>query len=63
MGKQRTKRPKRTPHQKLVRAARRGTGCRLTAAECWMLGVMDDAIVTRATCDDRGESIDPAVKP
>ncbi|HEX2652983.1 MAG TPA: hypothetical protein VHN11_04960 [Xanthobacteraceae bacterium] len=50
---------KLTPHQKIVWAARRGTGCRLTAEDCWVLGVMDDAIVTRAVSDDMGESIPP----
>ncbi len=45
-----------TPYQKIVRAARRGTGCRLTAEDCFTMGVMDDAIFTRADLDDRVDS-------
>lgn len=41
-------RPKLTPHEKLVRAAQRGTGIRLTADEVWELGGMDQAIIEAA---------------
>lgn len=43
-----------TPHQKIVRAAKRGRGIRLTRADVQILGVLDDAIVTAAqsaACD------------
>lgn len=40
-----------TPHQRIARAARRGTGLRLTADEVWDLWE-DDAIRTRADADD-----------
>lgn len=42
------KRPKLTPHEKLVRAAQRGTGIRLTADEVWDLGGMDQSIIEAA---------------
>lgn len=47
-----------TPHQKIMRAAKRGTGCRLTADEVIQLS-MDDAVATRAANDeaDRIESV------
>lgn len=44
-----------TPHQRIMRAAHRGTGLRLTANEVELLA-LDDAIVTRAISDDEGES-------
>lgn len=44
------KKAKLTPWQKIMRAAKRGTGLRLTADECSRLG-MDGAIETRATLD------------
>lgn len=42
---------KRTPYQRIVRAAERGTGCRLTAEEVAALAA-DDAIATSASLDD-----------
>ena len=53
---------KLTPHQKIARAHRRGTGCRLTRDDCYKLG-FDDAIMTRADNDDRGESADDSYIP
>lgn len=43
---------KLTPHQKIMRAYRRGTGARLTVEDVIALG-MDDAICYRAECDDQ----------
>lgn len=43
---------KLTPHQRIVRAARRGGGVRLSPDDCFALGVMDDAIITAALNDD-----------
>lgn len=40
-----------TPHQKIVRAAKRGAGIRLNAEEVFVLGVLDDAIVQMAIND------------
>lgn len=40
-----------TPHQKIVRAAKRGRGIRLTRDEVFTLGVLDDAVLTRAMQD------------
>ena len=40
-----------TPYQKIMRAAKRGTGARLSASEAWFLS-RDDAIATRAGLDD-----------
>lgn len=37
--------------QRIVGAAKRGRGIRLTADEAFTLGVLDDAIVTRAMQD------------
>ncbi len=45
-----------TPHQKIMRAAKNGTGLRLNADEVWVLS-MDDAIATAATNDDFGEDV------
>ena len=42
---------KLTPYQKIARAAKRGTGCRLTAEDVRRLW-MDDAIQTVAERDD-----------
>lgn len=42
-----------TPHQKIMRAAKRKTGLRLTSAEVWALSC-DSAIETRGTLDDSG---------
>lgn len=42
---------KLTPHQRIVGAAKRGRGIRLTADEAFTLGVLDDAIVARALQD------------
>lgn len=47
-----------TPHQKIMRAAKRGTGLRLTADEIYRLS-LDSAIENRAVSDDLGES-DPS---
>lgn len=44
-----------TPYQRIVRAANRGTGCRLSAEDCHELGNMDDAIFTRAGLDDEND--------
>lgn len=40
-----------TPHQRIMWAARRGTGLKLNAQEVFMLS-RDNAIETRATADD-----------
>ncbi len=45
------KRKPLTPHQKIVRAADRGTGVRLTADDVLRLS-LDDAVSMRATHDD-----------
>lgn len=51
-----------TPHQKIVRAAKHSRGIRLTREEVFTLGVLDDAVVTRAMqdacdkCNARGRS-------
>jgi hypothetical protein len=45
-------RRKFSPYQRIVRAAARGIGVRLSADEVFDLGVMDDAIVTRALVED-----------
>lgn len=47
---------KLTPYQRIVRAANRGTGCRLSYDDCHDLGVMDDAIFTRAQIDDENDA-------
>ena len=41
----------RSPWERIVSAANRGTGCRLTRADCRRLA-QDDAIVTRAYLDE-----------
>ncbi len=46
---------KKTPQQKVARAAARGTGCYLNPVECYDLGVMDDAVMLRAQIDDEAE--------
>lgn len=43
-----------TPHQKIMRAAKRGTGCHLTADEVSQLS-LDDAIATCAANDDEND--------
>lgn len=43
-----------TPHQKIMRAARRGTGTHLTAEEVQALS-LDDAIATCAANDDEND--------
>ncbi len=43
--------PKLTPHQLIVRAAKAGKGLRLTADQVWEL-FKDDAITHRAALDD-----------
>jgi len=53
-------RPKLTPHQRIVRAAQRGAGLRLSADEVFTLGVMDDAIVSAALNDDERQENDIA---
>jgi hypothetical protein len=45
---------KQTPHQKIMQAAKRGTGCHLTRDEVVQLS-MDDAIATCAANDDENE--------
>lgn len=42
---------KLTPHQRIVRASKRNTGCYLTAEDCHALS-FDDAIITAARNDD-----------
>jgi hypothetical protein len=54
----RTSKKKRTPYQRIVRAAKRGTGCRLSADDCHLLGEMDDAIFTRAALDDEDDKLE-----
>lgn len=44
----------KTPHQKIMRAAKRGTGLRLTVDEVQRLSE-DDAIATCAVDDDENE--------
>lgn len=44
-----------TPHQKIVRAAKLGRGVRLSVAEAYQLGVLDDAVVTCAENDDQAD--------
>lgn len=46
-----TNRPKLTPFQKIMRAAKKGRGIRLTANEVFQLS-RDDAIATAASNDD-----------
>ena len=46
-----------TPHQKIMRAAKRRTGLRLTAAEIFALSC-DSAIATRGELDDEGRDED-----
>lgn len=48
----RTARRKLTPYQRIVRAAERGVGVRLSAAECEAMGRYDDAIIAVAAQDD-----------
>lgn len=43
-----------TPHQRIMRCARNGTGCRLTRDEVWRLS-RDDAISHRAMIDDEAD--------
>lgn len=45
-----------TPYQRIVRAAERGVGVRLSPEECWRMGKMDDAIFTRAQLDDEEQA-------
>jgi hypothetical protein len=58
----------RTAYQRIRDAARRGTGCRLSADECFRMGTLDDAIFTRAQLDDhddefrKREGRDPTTK-
>lgn len=60
MTKSKQKTPKLTPYQRIVRAAKLQRGVRLTADECWLLGVMDDAIATRAMLDnEKHETTEP----
>lgn len=44
-----------TPWQRIIRAAKRSTGVRLTAIDCLRLS-RDDAIMTRAEADNDGET-------
>jgi hypothetical protein len=46
---------KRTPYQKIMQAAKRGTGLRLTADEVYALS-QDNAIEVRASGDDEQQS-------
>lgn len=46
-------RPKHTPYQRIVRAARRGQGCYLTPDDCAIMGLLDSAIIDLAANDDR----------
>lgn len=52
-----TNRPRLTPYQRIVRAGKSNRGVRLSWEECWQLGVMDDAIGTRAALDDEAQKI------
>lgn len=44
-----------TPHQKIMRAAKRGTGTRLSSEEVFLLS-MDDAVAMAAQNDDEEQS-------
>lgn len=56
-----TTQEKSTPHQRIVKAAKRGTGMRLSADDVQVLAT-DDAIITRAMSDDEAAGIgEPAV--
>ena len=46
---------KLTVYQRIVRAAERGTGLRLSADDCWALS-RDDAITTVASDDDEAQA-------
>lgn len=48
-----------TPHQRIMRAAKRGTGLRLTAKQVFDLS-RDDAIRTCAQNDDEGMPYGPS---
>ncbi len=47
-----SKRKKLTPYQRIVRAAERGVGVRISAEEAKQMGTYDDAIITVAMQDD-----------
>jgi hypothetical protein len=53
--------PKHTPHQRIVRAARRGQGCYLTPDDCIQLE--DGAIGSLAANDDRYDAERRAAAP
>lgn len=43
---------KLSPAQKIMRAAKRGTGLRLTADQVWQLSASDIPVETQAASDD-----------
>ena len=56
-----TKTGRTTPYQRIVRAANRGTGCRLSAEDCVRLS-LDTAIVSRAEWDDIGRDEEARIR-
>lgn len=58
-----SKKRKLTPYQRIVRAAKAGRGCLLSADDCFQLGVMDDAITTVAQRDDERDKPEPESQP
>jgi hypothetical protein len=49
---------KRTAYQRIRDAAKKGTGCHLSADECYRMGALDDAIFTRAQLDDEDDEFE-----